>query len=177
MGKKFWSFILDIWRDGNVVLGAVAAPLSIAFTLAKAFDVEALGHLREISYAWALAPLTLWFFVAYMRRARTNISARKQDLQNFYVAAGPIITREIPKDISDDDFQAYVAEANHWVNTCASYINQEMGPAGRERFLDKTDMVAAHYIGAANKQHSNVVRNLSRFRKNLRLMIEGGAWD
>jgi len=46
MVKKLWAFAVDFWRDGNALLGAVAAPLSIAFTLAKAFDVPALSHLR-----------------------------------------------------------------------------------------------------------------------------------
>jgi hypothetical protein len=75
MLKILWSFILDFWRDGSVLLGAIAAPLSIAFTLAKAFDVQALGHLREVSYAWAFAPLTLWFFVAYVRRRAASMAA------------------------------------------------------------------------------------------------------
>lgn len=76
MVKKFWAFAVDFWRDGNALLGAVAAPLSIAFTLAKAFDVPALSHLRDISYAWALAPLLIWVLVAYVRlHARTAESA------------------------------------------------------------------------------------------------------
>ena len=105
MVKKLWAFAVDFWRDGNALLGAVAAPLSIAFTLAKAFDVPALSHLRDISYAWALAPLLIWVLVAYVRlHARTSKSARKQDLQDFYVSVGPIITRQLPRDISESDF-------------------------------------------------------------------------
>lgn len=98
MGKKLWAFAVDFWRDGSALLGFIAAPLSIFFTLAKAFDVEVLGHLREISYAWALAPITLWIFVAYVRiHARTSQDGRKEILRSFYASAGPIITRELPK--------------------------------------------------------------------------------
>ncbi|MHC2318390.1 hypothetical protein ACVIHC_005436 [Bradyrhizobium diazoefficiens] len=74
MVKKLWAFAVDFWRDGNVLLGFVAAPLSIAFTLAKALDVPALSHLREVSYAWALAPLLIWVLVAYVRRRSHSIS-------------------------------------------------------------------------------------------------------
>ncbi|MDB5578298.1 MAG: hypothetical protein JWR80_3474 [Bradyrhizobium sp.] len=68
MLKRVRPFLIDLWRDGYAVVGIIAAPLSIIFTLAKAFDVQALGHLRDVSYAWAFAPLVIWFLVAYVRR-------------------------------------------------------------------------------------------------------------
>jgi hypothetical protein len=73
MGKKLWSFVADFWRDGYALVGLIAAPLSIAFTVAKALDVEALTHLREVSYAWAIAPLLIWVFVAYVRRRSRSL--------------------------------------------------------------------------------------------------------
>src|SRR6476646_2746985 len=115
MVKKLWAFAVDFWRDGNALLGAVAAPLSIAFTLAKAFDVPALSHLRDISYAWALAPLLLWVFVAYVRlHARIAKNKRKEGLQSFYVSVGPIITRKLAEDISEEDFEKYQEEGVAW---------------------------------------------------------------
>jgi hypothetical protein len=74
MGRKLWSFVVDFWRDGNALLGIVAAPLSIAFTVAKALDVPALSHQRDISYAWALAPLLIWVLVAYVRRRAHSLN-------------------------------------------------------------------------------------------------------
>ena len=178
MGKKLWAFIVDFWRDGSALLGVIAAPLSIAFTLAKAFDLEALGHLREISYAWALAPITLWLFVAYVRiHARTSIDGRKEILRSFYVSAGPIITRELPKTISEIDFDNYLKEANTWAASCADWISKNMGDAARARFLDRTGMDDASYRGAVNERHNSVMANLTRFRQNLLAMIEGNAWD
>jgi hypothetical protein len=41
MFKKLRSFAVDLLRDGYAALGIIAAPLSVAFTLAKAFDVQA----------------------------------------------------------------------------------------------------------------------------------------
>jgi len=178
MGKKLWAFAVDFWRDGSALLGFIAAPLSITFTLAKAFDVEALGHLREISYAWALAPITLWIFVAYVRlHARTLLDSRKEMLRSFYVSAGPIITRQLPKTISESDFENYMNEANLWLVTCADWIGKNMGAAACARFLDRTGIEAASYQGAVNERHNSAMSNLTRHRQNLLAMIEGNAWD
>ena len=68
MVKKLLPFAKDLVGDGYVLVGIFAPLLSIAFTIAKAFDMPELSHLREISYAWALAPLLLWVFIAYVRR-------------------------------------------------------------------------------------------------------------
>jgi len=63
--KSFWAFAVDFWRDRQ----RPAWPLSPRRCLLphfwqKAFDVPALSHLRDISYAWALAPLLIWVLVA-----------------------------------------------------------------------------------------------------------------
>jgi hypothetical protein len=177
-GKKLWSFAVDLLRDGYAALGIIAAPLSIAFTFAKAFDVQALGHLREISYAWAFAPLTLWFFVAYVRlRAKTARKPKADVLQSFYVAVGPIITRSLSKDISAVDFENYASEADGWANSCADWIHEHLGLPARERFLDTTGMAKATFFGAVNPQHNAVIQNLTRLRQNLAVLIESNAWD
>jgi hypothetical protein len=59
MAKKLWSFVINFWRDGYALVGAITAPLSICFTLAKAIDAPALSHLLNISYAGAAGPLLL----------------------------------------------------------------------------------------------------------------------
>jgi len=74
MLKKVSSFFADLVGDGYGFVSLLAPLLSAAFTTAKALDVEALGHLREISYAWALAPITLWIFVAYLRRRAEDLN-------------------------------------------------------------------------------------------------------
>lgn len=177
MWRNLWSFIVDLVRDGFAIIGFIAAPLSLAFTLAKAFDVQELGHLREISYAWALAPLTIWFLVAYVRRwFRTSKTLKQKALQAFYVSAGPIITRKLPKEMPESEFDKYVEEADSWVNSCADWIRDHMGIAARERFLDRSDIVSGYYVSAINKTHSAVIENLTQFRKNLLALIESEVW-
>lgn len=68
MLRKIYSFVRDLVGDGYILISVLAPLLSIAFTLAKAFDMQALGHLRDISYAWAFAPIIIWLLIAYIRR-------------------------------------------------------------------------------------------------------------
>jgi hypothetical protein len=129
------------------------------------------GHLREISYAWALAPITLWIFVAYVRiHARTSQDGRKEILRSFYASAGPIITRELPKTISENDFESNTKEANLWANSCADWIEKNIGNAARARFLDRTGIEAASYQGAVNERHNATMSNLTRLRQDLLAM-------
>jgi hypothetical protein len=83
MVGKIFSFGRDLVRDGYTLVSIIAPLLSIAFTLAKALDMSALRHIPDISYAWALAPLLLWVFVAYVRRRSHTLQSRLK------FAAGP----------------------------------------------------------------------------------------
>jgi hypothetical protein len=105
---------------------------------------------------------------------RAEIRAR---LQQCYVTVGPIIQRSLPKDISPDDFNKYVAEADGWVSDCATWIDEHLGMPARERFLDRTEMMGASYNGAINERHNTVIQNLIRMRQNLMVLIESNAWD
>ena len=51
-----------------------------------------------------------------------------------------------------------------------------MGIAARERFLDRADTALIHFPKAVNDRHSAVLSNLDRFRTNIMMMIETGAW-
>jgi hypothetical protein len=47
MVKKLLPFAKDLVGDGYVLVGIFAPLLSIAFTIAKAFDMPELSHLRD----------------------------------------------------------------------------------------------------------------------------------
>jgi hypothetical protein len=98
-------------------------------------------------------------------------------LQSFYVSVGPILTRSLPKDISEADFENYTSEADGWANSCADWIHKHLGLPARERFLDTTDMAKVTYQMAVNPQHNAVIQNLTRLRQNLAVLIESNAWD
>jgi hypothetical protein len=116
-------------------------------------------------------------FAAQQNAASDKRAAIRTNLQQFYVDAGPIISRPLPKDISKEDFDKFVAEADQWVNETAMWIEENLGVAARERFLDRTGMLAMTDPSAANAVHNNVRQNLTRMRQNLQVLIENGAWD
>jgi len=113
------------------------------------------------------------------QQAAINIKRRKliEILQEFYVVVGPIITRPLPADISETDFNKYMEEANTWINNCANWIGENMGVPARERFLDRTGMLNMTSASAVNVAHNNVIQNLTRLRQNLLVLVESGAWD
>ena len=171
------SFIVDVCVDGYALIGFAAPALSLAYTLAKAFEVPIMG-LHELSYAWAFAPLMLWFFVAYVRRrAQTDRTRKIVGLKSFYVSVGPIIDRGLQREAAAEVFDAYLKEADDWIATAAAWIKDNMGMTARERFLDRTGMFASSYSTAINETHNNVISNLTRHRQNLSALIERDAWD
>jgi hypothetical protein len=99
-------------------------------------------------------------------------------LHEFYAGVGPIIERSLPKNIPEDDFNKYVDEADVWATQCAEWIYDNIGFAASERFKDKTGMSHGWIMGAVNEGHSNVIRILTRYRKNLLELIENyHAWN
>ena len=169
--------MVDLCFDGYALVSVSAPLLSLALTAAKFFEIPISG-LHNLSYAWALAPLTIWFFVAYVRRrAIKNRGLKVAELKKFYVELGPLIDRVLPKDMSPPDFESYRSETNKWVQRSAEWIFTNMGEAARARFLDRTGIVAAYYSGAINETHNNIIGNLIKFRQNLLALIEKDVWD
>ena len=164
-------------KDPVAGAAAMAADRDRMEALAKAFEVPIVG-LHELSYAWAFAPLMLWFFVAYVRRrAQTDRTRKIVGLKSFYVSVGPIIDRGLQREAAAEVFDAYLKEADDWIATAAAWIKDNMGMTARERFLDRTGMFASSYSTAINETHNNVISNLTRHRQNLSALIERDAWD
>jgi hypothetical protein len=139
-----------------------------------------LTAVSTLGYAWYRAALTEQ--ESAISKASSAAQKLKGDrareaLQRFYVEVGPIINRQLPKDISEEDFANYVLEADKWVTSTASWINENMGVAARERFLDRTGMNAVSFTAAVNNQHNSILTNLTRLRQNLSLLIESSAWE
>ncbi len=67
--ERIISLGKDLVTDGYKLVGWTAPTLSILFTVAKWQEWQVVSiDLREVSYAWAFAPLMVWFFIAYARR-------------------------------------------------------------------------------------------------------------
>jgi len=77
--RRLSVFLKDLCADGYRVISVIAPLLSILFTIAKWQEWKVVD-LKEVSYAWALLPLTIWFLIAYIRRwQRSNEFEKERD--------------------------------------------------------------------------------------------------
>lgn len=170
-----WSFVTDLCLDGYKTVSFSAPIISIAFTAAKYFEVP-LNGLKDISYAWGLLPLTIWFFVAWAhRRAKSNRGRAAQQLREFYIAARPF-TR-VDKITNDDEFNAFKERADSWLKSTYEWIGNNLGPAAASRFEYRSGRLAMSLSGVFNSQHEAIVLNITTMRQNLAKLIETDAWD
>jgi hypothetical protein len=105
-------------------------------------------------------------------------SARKAQLQKFYLEGGELLQRQITKETSDADFSKYEDECNAWLNKTINWIGENMGDAAKARFLDTSGNLSFSYPNARNEEHGKIIGGVNNFRKNLQvLIIEFDAWD
>jgi hypothetical protein len=113
------------------------------------------------------------------QQAAINVKRRKiiEQLQKFYVEAGPFINSPIPKDAPVEVFNQYKAAVDLWANNTISWIEQNMGAPAKERFLDNANGMSLSYSNAYNQEHNNYLNVLARSRRNLTALIENPSWD
>jgi tRNA/tmRNA/rRNA uracil-C5-methylase (TrmA/RlmC/RlmD family) len=114
--------------------------------------------------------------------AQANITVDKRaekrgHLQQLFIQSSQIIDTQIPKTISDEDFKKYQASIDKWLNESATWIEENLGPAAKAKFLDRSSAPFLMYDAAANTQHNNIINAMMAFRKNLSTLIETNAWD
>jgi hypothetical protein len=98
-------------------------------------------------------------------------------LQNFYIASGPILNRNLPKDMPAADFGKYIEEVNAWIFTTDAWIKNNLGDAAEARFQDIGGGFSFNWDRAINPAHNNAINILTKYRNNLATLIETGAWD
>ena len=107
-------------------------------------------------------------------------AAVRDKLLEFYVAAGPLIDTEISafgtdKKAMDEEISSLQQHATQWTNETAMFLQQNLGPAARDRFLDVSNMPTYGYpIGG---EYMELKNNLANRRKNLSILIETAAYD
>jgi len=109
------------WPTSSRVL--IAAALGLAALIGFSECLRWVNH-REI------------IFLAQQRSAADKRASIRAKLQQFYVESGPLLNRNLPKNITDADFQKYENEVNVWVNTTARWIQQNLGDAATAKFTD-----------------------------------------
>jgi predicted lipid-binding transport protein (Tim44 family) len=128
--------------------------------------------------AWGAFFAARFFLVAPFQLFKKYATPPAQrQLQQFYVEAGILVERKLPKGTPDAEIDAFARETSEWVTGAAQWIAKNISPFAQHRFLDKTDMPAVYYSGAANEKHGNIIASMTRHRKNLQQIIESqDAW-
>jgi hypothetical protein len=109
--------------------------------------------------------------LAAIQAGRDKIRAK---LQEFYTTSGELVERKIE---TEADFDKYESDINKWKDTCAHWIESNMGVAARERFLDPAQLPSLAFEKAVNPRQNNVLNNFLVLRKILSVLIETAAWD
>src|SRR5579862_630334 len=115
-----------------------------------------------------------------LEQTRASVDKRKAaraQLQKFYVELGQLLSEKLSKDISAEDFKKYADRVEAWGNGAIDWIGTNLGAAAQARFLDKSNRFAAHFSGAVNDEHNNLILILNSLQKNLSALIESDAWD
>jgi hypothetical protein len=173
MLRSFFRFIYDLCIDGYAVVSFAAPIASLAFTAAKFFELP-LAVLHELSYAWALLPLTLWLLVAYVRRrAQKDRAAKRAKMHDYYVWG----LKVLQSPVTPETFDAVANECTRWATETATWLENNLGLAARERFLDRSRQPNLDYNNTINEQHHAVLKNVNAWRNNLADLIETDAWD
>jgi hypothetical protein len=107
-------------------------------------------------------------------------AAIRDKLLEFYVAAGPLIDTEISafgtdKKAMDEAVSSLQQHAAQWTNETAMFLEQNLGPAARDRFLDVSNMMI--YTYGVGGEYDKLKNNLANRRKNLSILIETAAYD
>jgi hypothetical protein len=115
--------------------------------------------------------------LAAMQARRASV---REKLLEFYVAAGPLLGKEIPinwndKKGMDDAVSSLQQQADRWTTDTATFLDKTFGPAARDRFLDVSNMPV--YVYGINSEYNDLRNNLSNRRKNLSILIETAAYD
>lgn len=81
-------------------------------------------------------------------------------LQEFYVAGTELLQRKLSSDISDEEFESYVAETKQWASETARWIQDNISYPARVKFLDRTGVARPQDLNHVNERHGKILANL-----------------
>ena len=127
---------------------------------------------------WILIAILQLFFVAPYQLWKLNHRLDyKRKLQEFYVRGTELLQRKLPVDLTDEEFESYVAETKQWVNETARWIQDNISYPARVKFLDRTGLTPGQVPDQVNERHGKILANLLRFRMNLEKLINNDVWQ
>jgi len=101
----------------------------------------------------------------------------REKLLELYVAAAPLIGKELPKEIYSNEqaLDNLESEIRGWETSTANWIKDNVAIAAESRFLDISNMPI--YGWGGGPRYDRMMNKLANERKNLALLIETAAYD
>ena len=90
--------------------------------------------------------------------------------------ATELLQRNLPTDLTDEEFESYMAETKQWVNETARWIHDNISYPARVKFLDRTGVTPGQLPAQVNERHGKILANLLRFKVNLETLISTDVW-
>ena len=127
---------------------------------------------------WVLIVTVRLFFVAPYQLWKLNHRPEyKRKLQEFYVTGTELLQRKLPADISEEEFESYVAETKQWASETARWIQDNISYPARVKFLDRTGVIPVQDAAHVNDRHGRILANLQRLKVNLETLISTDDWQ
>jgi hypothetical protein len=127
---------------------------------------------------WLLIAVFRLLFVAPYQLWKLNYRPEyKKKLQEFYVTATELLQRKLPADISEEEFESYVAETKQWASETARWIQGNISYPARVKFLDRTGVTPVQDPAHVNDRHGKILVNLQRLKVNLETLIGTDDWQ
>jgi MFS family permease len=169
------------WNWGSIVgaaaLGGLAQYLGAQLVFADGWQGVVASAIIAAIVVWLLIVVLRLLFVAPYQLWKLRYKPQyKKQLQEFYISVTELLQRNLPKDISDEDFERYVTETKQWVDDTARWIQENMSYPARVRFLDRTEIIGAQYSAQVTERHGKIIANLLRFKRNLETLMQNDDW-
>jgi hypothetical protein len=179
-GAGLLDFFRAIWSEWFT---AMSGPLSVPATILALWIENPTAKIA----LWVTAFICVWAAAyAVWKKEREKVisleagkdrSATKSRLQDFYASGSEIALRRIPGDISEQDWAAYVADANKWIIETASWIQNNLGPTGVAKFRASNMSSMMGSGDGINEKHENLRTLMNRYLENVERLMESGSYD
>jgi uncharacterized coiled-coil protein SlyX len=105
---------------------------------------------------------------------QANRDTIRAGLKAFYIRGGEIFRRKV---VDEPTMNNWVNDANSWYVETAKWINEHMGEAAVEKFIDMGNTADVGWGDSFSQIHTNMRNSVARYRRNLSTLIETAAWD
>jgi hypothetical protein len=159
------------------MLGGLGQYVGAQLVFVEGWPGVVISAIVSATGVWILIVALRLFLVApYELWTLNHRPEYKKKLQEFYVRATELLQRKLPADLSDEEFESYVAETKQWVNETARWIQDNISYPARVKFLDRTGVTPGQVPAQVNERHGKILANLLRFKANLETLISTDDW-